>query len=205
MNLQKNKTTRDPARAINNLSYSLPRNRSGAMEMSVGTIVTIVLLMSVLVLGIFLIQKIFKTGTSAIDQVDTKIQSEIDRLFADEDKSVVIYPKEREITIDQGESGGFAFSILNTEQGDGSFSYTISVGEIGEGCQLSKEQAEKLIVLGKIGENIDLPSGRKLEDAILVKFAIPKTAPLCQIRYLLDVEKNGKQYSPSIGVDLTIK
>ena len=38
------------------------KSKRGAMEMSVGTIVTIVLLMSVLVLGIFLVQKIFKTG-----------------------------------------------------------------------------------------------------------------------------------------------
>lgn len=181
------------------------KNSKGAMEMSVGTIVTIVLLMSVLVLGIFLVQKIFKTGTSAIDSVDTKIQSEIDRLFSDEDKSVVIYPKEREITIAKGESGGFAFSILNTEQTEGSFSYAVSVGEIGEGCQLSEEQAEKLITLGKTGDNINLPSGSKLDDAYFVKFAIPKTAPLCQIRYLLDVKNDGVQYSPSIGVDLIIK
>ncbi len=185
---------------------SLKRGQTkGAMEMSVGTIVTIVLLMSVLVLGIFLVQRIFKTGTSAIDSVDTKIQSEIDRLFSDEDKSVVIYPKEREITISKGESGGFAFSILNTEQEEGAFSYAVSVGEIGEGCQLSEEQAEKLIVLGKTGENINLPSGSKLEDAIFVKFTIAKAAPLCKIRYLLDVENNGAQYSPSIGIDLEIK
>ncbi|MDP2672681.1 MAG: hypothetical protein Q8O84_02620 [Nanoarchaeota archaeon] len=183
----------------------ISKNKIGAMEMSVGTIVTIVLLMSVLVLGIFLVQKIFKTGTSAIDQVDTKIQSEIDLLFSQEDKSVVVYPKERTISISKGDSGGFGFSIMNKEQTTGSFSYLVSVGEIGSGCQLSEEQAESLIVLGKTGKEISLPSGSKLADAILVKFSIPETAPLCQIRYSLDVENNGVQYSPTIGIDLTIK
>ena len=43
------------------------KSKSGAMEMSVGTMVTIVLLMIVLVLGIFFIQKIFGAGTNAID------------------------------------------------------------------------------------------------------------------------------------------
>jgi len=181
------------------------KNKIGAMEMSVGTIVTIVLLMSVLVLGIFLVQKIFKTGTSAIDQVDTKIQSEIDQLFSEEDKSVVVYPKERTITIKKGDSGGFGFSIMNKEQTDGSFSYIVSVGEISSGCQLSEEQAESLIVLGKTGAGINLISGSKLEDAILVKFNIPETAPLCQIRYSLDVKNNGLQYASTVGVDLTIK
>jgi len=181
------------------------KNKIGAMEMSVGTIVTIVLLMSVLVLGIFLVQKIFKTGTSAIDQVDTKIQSEIDQLFSEEDKSVVVYPKERTITIKKGDSGGFGFSIMNKEQTDGSFSYIVSVGEISSGCQLSEEQAESLIVLGKTGAGINLISGSKLEDAILVKFNIPETAPLCQIRYSLDVENNGLQYASTVYVDLMIK
>ena len=165
------------------------KNKIGAMEMSVGTIVTIVLLMSVLVLGIFLVQKIFKTGTSAIE----------------EDKSVVVYPKERTITIKKGDSGGFGFSIMNKEQTDGSFSYIVSVGEISSGCQLSEEQAESLIVLGKTGTGINLISGSKLEDAILVKFNIPETAPLCQIRYSLDVKNNGLQYASTVGVDLTIK
>lgn len=183
----------------------ISENKIGAMEMSVGTIVTIVLLMSVLVLGIFLVQKIFKTGTSAIDQVDTKIQSEIDMLFSDEDKKVVVYPKEREISIKKGDSGGFGFSIMNKETIEGSFSYDISVGEISSDCQMSEDQTEKLIVLGKTGDDINLPSGSKLEDAIFVKFNIPETAPLCQIRYLIDVEKDGKQYAPSIGVDLKIK
>ena len=181
------------------------KNKIGAMEMSVGTIVTIVLLMSVLVLGIFLVQKIFKTGTSAIDQVDTKIQSEIDQLFSEEDKSVVVYPKERTITIKKGDSGGFGFSIMNKEQTDGSFSYIVSVGEISSGCQLSEEQAESLIVLGKTGAGINLISGSKLEDAILVKFNIPETAPLCQIRYSLDVKNNGLQYASTVYVDLMIK
>lgn len=183
----------------------ISKNKKAQMEMSVGTIVTIVLLMSVLVLGIFLVQRIFRTGTSAIDQIDTKIQSEIDQLFSEEDKSVVVYPKEREITIKKGDSGGFGFSIMNQETSEGSFSYLVSVGEIASDCQLSDEQAEKLIVLGKSGDEISLPSGSKLEDAILVKFNVPETAPLCQIRYQIDVKNNDKQYAPSISVDLKIK
>ena len=57
------------------------KNKRAAMEMSVGTMVTIVLLMIVLVLGIFFIQRIFRTGTTAIDGIDAKIQNEIDNLF----------------------------------------------------------------------------------------------------------------------------
>ena len=50
------------------------KSKRAAMEMSVGTMVTIILLVTVLVLGIFFVQKIFKSGTSAIDNIDTEVQ-----------------------------------------------------------------------------------------------------------------------------------
>ncbi len=173
------------------------------MEMSMGTMVIIVLSMIVLVLGIFFIQKIFSTGTNAIDEIDAKIQSEINSLFAQEGKKLVIYPKEREIKMNQGDSGGFGFSIENKEMTDGIFTYVVSVQEITSTCQMTSTQAESLILLGKSGSRT-LASGAKLEDAILVKFNIPETAPLCSIRYIVEVEKDGDFYASS-EVDLVIK
>jgi hypothetical protein len=173
------------------------------MEMSVGTMVTIVLLVIVLVLGIFFIQRIFTSGTNAIDGIDTKIQTEIDNLFAQEGKKIVVYPKEREITMDQGDSGGFGFSIENKDLTDGTFTYQVLVEEIASGCQLTNEQAESLIILGKSGTK-ELGSGAKLDDAIFVKFSIPETAPICAIRYSIDVEKDGDAYTSS-SMDLKIK
>ena len=52
-------------------------NKKAAMEMSVGTIVTIVLLMSVLVLGLVLITNIFSGATSSVKTIDDKVKSEI--------------------------------------------------------------------------------------------------------------------------------
>ena len=66
-------------------------NSKGAMEMSVGTIVTIVLLMSVLVLGLFLVQRVFSSGTGAIDSIDSQVQNEIQKLFSEEGRTIAIY------------------------------------------------------------------------------------------------------------------
>ena len=71
-----NKTARMP-----NSNNFFTKNRKAAMEMSVGTIVTIVLLMSVLILGIFLVQKVFRSGSNAIDSVDDEIQNQIIQSF----------------------------------------------------------------------------------------------------------------------------
>ena len=68
---------------------------------------------------------------------------------------------------------------------------------------MTDAQAESLIILGKSGSQV-LASGAKLEDAILVKFNIPETAPLCSIRYRIEVEKDGSAYIGA-DVDLVIK
>lgn len=180
-------------------------NKKAAMEMSVGTIVTIVLLVTVLILGLVLVRQIFGSGKDSIDQIDQAIQSEITKLFADENKKVVIYPASREISVKKGDSGGFGFSIKNVDSMSGVFSYKVSPIEVSNSCQLTLEQAGSLIALGGSGDNINIPSGSVLENAILVKFEIPETAPLCKIRYGLDIKKDSQQYESTIGIDLNIK
>ena len=162
-------------------------NKTGAMEMSVGTIVTIVLLMSVLVLGIFLIQKIFKTGTSAIDSVDERIQSEIETLFGtDENAKVATIPRNR-FSIKQGDTGGFALSIKNTMQTQTPETFSYEITSRGSTCGITDEQAENLIAIGRTDENLELSSGQILK-GIFIRFNIPETVPLCAIDYKIVVK-----------------
>jgi hypothetical protein len=181
-------------------------SKKAAMEMSVGTIVTIVLLMTVLVLGLVMIRSIFKSTTTSIDSIDQSVKNEINKLFSqDSSKKVVIYPQAREISIKKGDTGGFGFSIRNTNEESGTFSYEVSVGEDGVSCKgMTPAAAESLIILGKKGQNILVPSGDALETPILVKYQIPDSATLCNIRYNLDIYKDGQVYTPTVSVDLEI-
>ncbi|MCW8966126.1 MAG: hypothetical protein OQK82_05510 [Candidatus Pacearchaeota archaeon] len=201
----KNKKAHGLEREMNYSNFPLPRNRSAAMEMSVGTIVTIVLLMTVLILGLVLVRSIFSSSTSAIDEIDSAVQNEITKLFSeDNSKKVVIYPSTREISLEKGEDGGFGFSIKNIEEETKTFSYVVSVGEVG--CSgVSEAEAENFIGLGRTGSGITIPSGSQLEDAILVKFSVPESASLCDIRYNLDVKADSEVYLPTLTVDLMIK
>ncbi len=184
---------------------SIKNYKKGQMEMSMGTIVTIVLLVIVLVLGIFFIQKIFNSGSNVIDQVDSSVNGQLSTLFGqDQTKQIVFYPSNQMI-INKGSSGGFAFSLRNTDNTNGVFSYDVFVQEIGSDCTMTKDEANNLIILGGTGANINIPSGSFLEQGILVKFKIPPSAPLCDIRYGIDVQKDGNTYIPTVSVDLTIK
>ena len=175
-----------------------------------GTIVTIILLVVVLVLGIFFVQKIFGTGNKAIDQIDTQVQNEINKLFTQEGKSLVVYPNSREISIKQGETGGFGFSIKNTDRASHYYDYRVEVSSIPSSCSLTEDEANGLIALGGAGRvpsgGGKLGSGQVLDNAVLVKFDIPKEVPLCLLRYDLTIYRDGlEDNAQSISIDLQIR
>ncbi len=182
----------------------MKKNKHAAMEMSVGTIVTIVLLMGVLVLGIFLVQKIFKTSVNAIDTVDKEVQSQIEKLFADEGKKIAVYPTSRDITLKKGESPkGFAFSIRNKDVEGAEFTYTIEANDVSKcGSSFTKERANSYL-LGGSG-SFSLGGGNTLDLARLIRFDIPETAPPCTIIYDLEIERDGEPYTGA-DVFVTIK
>ena len=82
------KTTPDLARLMNKKFYCLPRNRSAAMEMSIGTIVTIALLMVVLVMGMYLIRTIMCSGIILTEEISESVTNEVKGLFGVEDFGV---------------------------------------------------------------------------------------------------------------------
>lgn len=181
-------------------------NKKAAMEMSIGTIVTIVLLMGVLVLGGVLIQKIYFGATENVNNIDTAVKSEISKLFSqDSSKKIVIYPASRKISIEKGEDGqGFAFSIRNIEEEEGKFTYEIKAAESDCPNSISVEEADEFISLGKTGE-ITIPAGSIMEEPKLVTFNIPDTAAPCSISYSINLKKDGKAYGSSIDVILNIQ
>ena len=183
--------------------------KRGAMEMSVGTIVTIVLLMAVLVLGIFLVQRIFKSATGAVDSIDNEVQSEIQKLFAEEGAALAVYPTARQITLKKGDDPkGFAFSVKNVDNSEeADFSYVTVANDQDPsfekcGSSFTKSQAENYL-LGGTG-SFSLGPGNPLDLPRLVKFEIPDTAPPCTIIYELEVDRDGVAFRTT-QIFVTIK
>ena len=80
-------------------------NKKAAMELSVGTMVTIVLLMIVLVLGIFFIQRIFKVANGAVDLTQQQLRDQLQKTFGSDDQRISIYPETRYVEIKQESTG----------------------------------------------------------------------------------------------------
>src|SRR3989344_4731561 len=130
--------------------------RKAAIEMSVGTIVVIVLAMTMLILGLTLVRTIFSGAITSVEQVDQAVKGKINELFSeDKTKKVVIYPETRLIQIEKGNDKelGFAFSIRNIDTVGGKFSYTVNVNDpdITKKCRISSAEAQSWIVAGGEG------------------------------------------------------
>jgi len=68
----------------------LAKNRQGALELSIGTIVVIVIGMSMLILGLVLVRTIFTGSTESVDALNEGVMSEIVNLFDDESGNLLI-------------------------------------------------------------------------------------------------------------------
>jgi len=181
------------------------RDKRAAMEMSVGTIVTIVLLVSVLILGIVLIRNIFTSAKGAIDLTDQQLRNEIDKLFSEEDK-LIIYPQTKFIEIKQEDTDGVGIGIKNLQRGESgteTFSYEVLASDVSD-CGVSKEEAESWIVTGKSETDIPIASGDLITDKVL--FRIPVGSPLCVVKFRINVDAGGSAYaSDSFNIEIQAK
>ncbi len=177
------------------------KNKKAAMEMSVGTIVTIVLLMTVLILGLVLTRTIFSGAKYNIQVIDEKIRGEIEKLFA-EDKPLVVYLPNQKADLKQGEEWGIAWAVKNMEEGtteSSSLTYEILASDASNCGGLTVIGATNYILIGQSeSQGIPLRPGQVQYE--IARVNIPSTAPICTIRYRIKAKlaRAGRQ-----DVDLT--
>ena len=180
--------------------------KKGAMELSIGTIVIIVLAMSMLILGLVLIRTIFTGAKYNVDTMNDKVRDEINKLFV-EDKKIVIYLANQLAEMEQGKDWGIAFAVKSFLPGSdpSRFEYEVTVAnpsEVSSNCGVNENEALSWIKAGRIEEGINIaPGGVK---TWIIRFQMPETAPLCIVRYNINVEADGEFYDAD-SFDINIK
>lgn len=173
--------------------------KKGAVELSISTIVIVVLAVSMLVLGLVLIRTIFKSATSVADMSDEQLKNQMSKLYGSDSK-LIVYPDSKEVFISVSEGNGkFGFAIVNGEQGtsrNAKFSYTISVVEstVQKNCNgaTAQEMLDK-IVTPITDKDILIASGDQSEQ--IVRLQVAQGDSLCLVRYRIDVALNGEPYA----------
>ncbi|MBI2632665.1 hypothetical protein HYW75_06690 [Candidatus Pacearchaeota archaeon] len=177
-----------------------PLNRKGAIELSVGTIVVIVLAMSMLILGLVLIRTIFVGSKYNVDQLNKNVEAEINKLFNERGDKIVLYLANNQADVKQGKSYGVAFGVRNTVEGEseaGKFSYKVQASDVQKGCQISLQQADNYLILGSTG-TFSLAPGQIRYN--LVKTQPSSSSPLCEIRYDISVTKDNQPYDSTFFI-----
>ena len=184
-------------------------SKKAAMEMSIGTIVTIVLSVTMLILGVVLIKNIFSSATNAVSVSNEKMMSEMNSLFTKEGTALAFSPSDRKVRIKQGAAGeGFAFLIKNENHEDTTFEYALSVStgyELQAKCGIATAAEVEAWITQKTG-TIDVPADSVMEEAKIILFDIPKNAPKCTIPYTLKItnKATGKLYVAGTEVFIII-
>ncbi|NCN98659.1 hypothetical protein COU62_01695 [Candidatus Pacearchaeota archaeon CG10_big_fil_rev_8_21_14_0_10_35_219] len=64
--------------------------KKGAFELSIGTVVVIVIAMALLIMGLVLVRNIFTGATESVDRIDDGIKEEIQGVFSTERDDVIV-------------------------------------------------------------------------------------------------------------------
>lgn len=172
------------------LNWCKKNNKKGALELSIGTIVILVLAMSMLILGLILIRTIFTGAKYNVETMNKKVEAEINKLFV-EDQRAVLYLPNRIAEISQGSDFGLGFGIQNNIATQ-KFRWQVSIADdnIRKKCGVSEREAESWITTGGTG-SVEIASGQKYSD--IIRFNIPEAAvsdiSTCIIRYKLEIKK----------------
>jgi|WetSurMetagenome_2_1015567.scaffolds.fasta_scaffold174179_2 hypothetical protein len=177
-------------------------NKKGAIELSIGTIVIIVIAMSMLILGLVLVRTIFTSAITSVTSIDAGVKNKIQQMFSeDEQKKIALIPDQGIIELKQGEIGsGFALSIRNTPGGGATskYSYAVSVADpdIQTKCGYSElnmigPNGKASITAGKRMDDITLADGNAMDTPVHVRFSVAEDAPICIFRLQVSVTEVG--------------
>lgn len=177
------------------------KEKKGAMEMALGTVVTVILLVSVLALGLVFIKKIYDEGIALTDILNEQVYSEIEKIFAESDALIVIFPRTNTISIKRGTSDeGFAFALDNLKSEDTEFHWKVFVDPDfdieNSNCRITSAEAEKWI-LQKEGKTFLQRNSDSSQNPELILFTVPRNAPICVISYVVEVYSSDKKYVES--------
>lgn len=178
--------------------------KKGAMELSIGTIVVIVLAMSMLILGLILVKNIFSGSSKVVDMTNEQLLGQIRDLFGN-DRELTLYPASKRVTITQGEVDGFGIGIKNRGTA-GTFSYNVIVSDPDFsnkcGASYGSDAVNSWIVTGRAENGIQLAPGQDTAMPVLIE--IPEGTILCTFRLRVNLFKDGQQYA-SEPMDVTVE
>jgi hypothetical protein len=175
------------------------KDKIAAMELSISTIVILVIAMSMLILGLVLVRTIFKTSTESVNIIDDKLKREMAKMFTDETAKIVVNlgsDKTAKIKADT-EKFGVAF-VARTLDGSTvdtkTFKYKLTLDDNArENClSLLKLKTVESFFYQRLDTYLPFDEIQGDSAYAIVLISIPEGTSLCSQKVFIDV-KDGDQ------------
>jgi len=174
-------------------------NKKAAMELSMSTVVILVLAMTMLILGLVLVRSIFSGATSSVNQINEKVKGEISGLFVDESSKIVMNLGSDRVAKIEANTDNFGVSFA-AKTIDGSavapkrMKYKLTLDDTArENCvsEIGRKATEELFQQS-IGTNIEFDEFEGDTAFTIVQVDIPEATPLCAQKVFVDVTDNNQ-------------
>lgn len=191
------------------------RNKKAAFEMSMSTIIIIVLSVVFLILGLVLLRSIFGTATSSLQITDDKLKTQLATLFADENSPTFIKPEDGILKIRSGTAnfvfvlGGRSKAGIDVKRGDLQYRLLIDKEAPGNCYKLLSNNEAKIkswFPGSKIAANEEDQTMNPLTiypgdlASEKIQISIPSGTPLCTQKVYYDIiDKTDPTLSQPIG------
>ena len=174
-------------------------NKKGAMELSMSTIVILVLAMSMLILGLILVRNIFKGATESVDNINTKVKGEITKLFVDESSNIVVNLGADKVARVKADTENFGITF-GARTLDGSavvpnrMKYKMSLDDAStDNCvKLIGVRETEAFFKQQIGTNIEFDKWEGDIAFAIIQLDIPEATELCSQKVRIDVTDNNE-------------
>ena len=177
---------------------SILKSRKGAIELSMTTVVVIVLAMTMLILGLTLVRTIFSSATNAVKLTDAQVQDQIKKLFVEDQQRSAIYLTDQKATVQQGQDYSIAFGIRNVGN-EGSFTYDTKV--VSTNC-VKDNPLSWFALPPSSSSGIPIAGGSVFANRLALKPSA--TAELCLAQFRVEIKENGAVYdTPTFFVQTT--
>jgi hypothetical protein len=161
-------------------------------------IIVFMILVIILVIGLILTRCIgCKDRDGAIELTDQELTSGTSKAFGSQDAKLAIYPQSGELNIKQNVQNAIGLGIRNLLEnvsGTQKFSYEVVVDESTCGGE-KNDDLLNWIILGRNEANIPIDVGSFYSTKIY--FKIPKGAPECTVKYMIEVKTDNGQIGKS--------
>lgn len=164
------------------------------MELTISTLVVIILALMMLVMGTIITRAMTCNAMQGVNSMAELGQQEIQNLFSQqEDNNVAV--KEKINDIQRVTYYGVGFFIKNVDIiSNNTFTYTVDVFDLQD-CDITKAQARDYILSTRT-KSVNIVKGNTYSDILEMK--IPQDAPICSLKYEIKVENGGQLYSSTV-------